>query len=419
MQSPRLKAYKYTTMSVLGNITPEQFLAEYWQQKPLVVRGAFADLEVPFTPEELAGLAVDTDAPSRIIVEHGLAPENTPWQAKHSPFTDDDFTSLPDTHWTFLINDLERYVPELGNLIEPFRFIPDWRIDDLMVSYAADQGSVGPHRDDYDVFLIQGMGKRRWKIITRENYPRATIPDISLSILAEFEADQEWLLEPGDMLYLPPNMPHYGIAEGECMTFSVGFRAPSKQELIQGWIESFTDQPEFKQRFIDKGRKIQTSPGEMSQTDLQTLSRMITDSIQSQQQHLSIWLGKYLTETRGEMQTDVLQSQHTFQLNTDYERESWLRFSYIENFDSIDSLNSLNNNTDTDARTKSAQNATIHFFADGKHIELPITMKKTLQMLCSDYFYTADSLIDIMQHQPFKMFFEQLISEGGLYPAQQ
>ena len=393
-------------MSVLGNISPQQFLAEYWQQKPLVVRGAFADLEVPFTPEELAGLAVDTNAPSRIIVEHGLPPENSPWQAKHSPFTDEDFTSLPDTHWTFLINDLERYVPELGNLIEPFRFIPDWRIDDLMVSYAADQGSVGPHRDDYDVFLIQGMGKRRWKIITHDHYPRATIPDISLSILSEFEADQEWLLEPGDMLYLPPNMPHYGIAEGECMTFSVGFRAPSKQELIQGWVESFTDRPEFKQRFTDKNRKLQNSSGEISQKDLQALSSMIIDSIQTQQHHLGIWLGKYLTETRGDVQTDSGQSQQTFQPDTDYERESWLRFSYIDN------------NSDADAGTKSAQNATIHFFADGKHIELPVAMKKTLQMLCSDYFYTADSLIEIMKHQPFKSLFELLISEGGLYPAE-
>jgi 50S ribosomal protein L16 3-hydroxylase len=392
-------------MSVLGNISPQQFLAEYWQQKPLVVRGAFADLEVPFTPEELAGLAVDTNAPSRIIVEHGLPPENSPWQAKHSPFTDEDFTSLPDTHWTFLINDLERYVPELGNLIEPFRFIPDWRIDDLMVSYAADQGSVGPHRDDYDVFLIQGMGKRRWKIITRDDYPRATIPDISLSILSEFKADQEWLLEPGDMLYLPPNMPHYGIAEGECMTFSVGFRAPSKQELIQGWVESFTDRPEFKQRFTDKNRKLQNSSGEINQKDLQALSSMIMDSIQTQQHHLGIWLGKYLTETRGDVLTSE-QTQQTFQPDTDYERESWLRFSYIDN------------NSDADAETKSAQNATIHFFADGKHIELPVTMKKTLQMLCSDYFYTADSLIEIMKHQPFKSLFELLISEGGLYPAE-
>ncbi len=414
MQSPRLKAYKYTTMSVLGNISPEQFLAEYWQQKPLVVRGAFANLEVPFTPEELAGLAVDTDAPSRIIIEHGLAPENSPWQAKHSPFSDEDFTSLPDTHWTFLINDLERYVPELGNLIEPFRFIPDWRIDDLMVSYAADQGSVGPHRDDYDVFLIQGMGKRRWKIITRDDYPRATIPDISLSILAEFEADQEWLLEPGDMLYLPPNMPHHGIAEGECMTFSVGFRAPSKQELIHAWVESFTDKPEFKQRFCDKKRALQTSSGEINHKDLRALSTMITDSLQSQQRHLSIWLGKYLTETRGEPQINNQIGNNdeatcnTFQPGVDYERESWLRFSYIEN-SAVEGM---------EPTTKSTTHATIHFFADGKHLELPIAMKKTLQMLCSDYFYTADSLIDIMQHPQFKSLFEELIADGGLYPVE-
>ncbi len=402
-------------MSVLGDISPEQFLAEYWQQKPLVVRGAFEDFEAPFTPEELAGLAVDSDAPSRIIVEHDLPPEKQRWQTKHSPFTDEDFTTLPDTHWTFLINDLERYVPELGNLIEPFRFIPDWRIDDLMVSYAANQGSVGPHTDDYDVFLIQGMGKRRWKIITREDYPKATIPDISLSILAEFDADQEWLLEPGDMLYLPPNVPHYGIAEGECMTFSVGFRAPSKQELLQAWVESFSAQAEFKQRFSDAGRQMSASPGEISRDDIKKLSAMIINSIQSQpgflQNNLGLWLGKYLTETRGDtlapLDHDALQSgRYQYNPKVEYERESWLRFGYIED------------ETPALQKTNTSENVRIHFFADGQHTVLPIKYKKTIQMLCSDYFYTAGSLSVLMQDTDFNSLFERLVAEGGLYPVQ-
>ncbi|MEE9309476.1 MAG: cupin domain-containing protein, partial [Cocleimonas sp.] len=146
--------------SILGNITAEDFLKNYWQKKPLVIRGAFPEFDMPFTPEELAGLACDTDAPSRIVSENGFTPDHSlnskQWDSKQSPFTDEDFTTLPDTHWTLLVNDLERYIPELGNIIEQFRFIPDWRIDDVMVSYAPDQGSVGPHTDQYDVFLIQG-----------------------------------------------------------------------------------------------------------------------------------------------------------------------------------------------------------------------------------------------------------------------
>lgn len=385
--------------SIFGNLSPQQFLDEYWQKKPVVIRQAFPDLELPFTPEELAGITCDTDAPSRIIAEHGFAPNPTPWQDKHGPFTDEDFTSLPDTHWTFLVNDLERYVPELGNLIEPFRFIPDWRIDDLMVSYAADQGSVGPHTDEYDVFLIQGMGKRRWKIINHDDFPKDIIPDLSLSILAEFEANKEWLLEPGDMLYLPPNMAHYGIAEGECMTFSVGFRAPSQQELIQNWVESFTDKSAFKQRFSDARRKVQQSSGEIQQHDIKALSQLLLDGIHSQENNLSGWLGKYLTETQGDdshnKEGEKSGSISKYNANYHYERESSLRFAYIESKDT----------------------AIVDFFANGKQVSLPIKYKNTIQQLCSDYYYSAESLKTIITNPDFKTLFNELIAEGRIYPA--
>lgn len=388
----------------LGEISPEKFLAEYWQKKPVVIRQAFPDLELPFTPEELAGLACDTDAPSRIIVEHGLPPENSPWQDKQGPFTDEDFTSLPDTHWTFLINDLERYVPELGNLIEPFRFIPDWRIDDLMVSFAADQGSVGPHTDEYDVFLIQGMGKRRWQIITREDYPKDIIPNISLSILSEFESDQEWVLEAGDMLYLPPNMPHHGVAEGDCITFSVGFRAPSQQELVQSWVESFTDSPAFKQRYSDSSRKLQDSSGEISQKDINSLSSMIIEGLQSQQNGINAWLGKHLTETRGDVQQHQQQEIAEYNPKENYEREPWLRFAFTI--------------PKTEVETNNESDAIIHFFADGRHIKLPANCKVAVQELCSDFYYNAGSLSALMKHTKFKELFDELISEGGIYPAE-
>ncbi|KAG1665746.1 Adenylosuccinate lyase [Nymphon striatum] len=338
---------------------------------------AFPDLELPFSPEELAGLACDTDAPSRIIVEHGLPPENNPWQDKQGPFTDEDFTSLPDTHWTFLVNDLERYVPELGNLIEPFRFIPDWRIDDLMVSFAADQGSVGPHTDEYDVFLIQGMGKRRWQIITREDYPKEIIPNISLSILSEFESDQEWVLEEGDMLYLPPNMPHYGVAEA---------------------LLSNSDIP-------DSGRKLQDSSGEISQEDINSLSTLILEGLQSQQNGVNTWLGKYLTETRGDIQRNSQQEEIAeYNPKENYEREPWLRFAFTV--------------SNPKAETKNESDAIIHFFADGRHLSLPSDCKDAIQELCSDYYYNAGSLSALMKHTEFKELFDELISEGGIYPAE-
>jgi len=380
--------------SVLGNISKEDFLANYWQKKPLVIRGAFPDFEMPFTAEELAGLACDTDAPSRMIIEHGLPPENKPWQVKLAPFEDEDFTTLPDSHCTFLVNDLERYIPELGNLIEPFRFIPDWRIDDLMVSYAEDKGTVGPHTDDYDVFLIQGEGKRRWKVITREDYPKELIPDLPIALLKEFDEDEDWLLEAGDMLYLPPHMPHYGVAEGACFTFSVGFQAPRTVDLVQNWLETFSKDSAFNKRFTDKNRTLQNNSGEITQNDLKTLSSMMINAIKEQQSGLNVFLGKQLTETRGEA-PPVDDDLSDFELDdqADYERESWLRLAYIEEKDSL------------------------HFFADGHHLALALDKKEAIQELCENYYFTAETLKPLMASNEFRDFFSILIKEGGISPA--
>ncbi len=378
------------TSHIFGDITVEDFLANYWQKKPLVIRNAFPDYEMPFSAEELAGLACDTDAPSRIILERGLAPDHKPWQVKNSPLEDEDFTSLPDTHCTFLVNDLERYIPELGNLIEPFRFIPDWRIDDLMVSYAEDKGSVGPHIDQYDVFLIQGEGKRRWQVITREDYPCNIIPDIDLAILAEFKADEEWLLDAGDMLYLPPNMPHYGIAEGACFTYSVGFRAPEIKELTQSWFESF-DQDDSP-RFNDAGRKPQKCSGEISQTDLNQLSHSILSNIHKHEENLNIFLGKYLTERRDEVDL-VNETDFTVKEHTDYERETWLRLAYIKSDLKLD------------------------LFANGHHVEIDLEYLLDIEELCENYFYTYESLEKLLTNTLFKELFNQLIQETCILPV--
>jgi len=379
--------------SILGDISTEDFLANYWQKKPLVVRNAFPDFEMPFTAEELAGLTLDTDAPARMIIEHGLPPENKPWQVKLAPFEEKDFTTLPDSHCTFLVNDLERYIPELGNLMEPFRFIPDWRIDDLMVSYAEDQGTVGPHTDDYDVFLIQGEGKRRWKVITREDFPKELIPDLPIALLKEFEADEEWVLKPGDMLYLPPNMPHYGIAEGACFTFSVGFQAPRTVDLVQNWLETFTKDNQFSARFTDQDRQIQSNSGEITQTDLNKLSSLMLDTIEEQKTGINIFLGKYLTESKGEIPPDNHESVHGYHKDQNYERESWLRLAYIENKNSVE------------------------FFADGHHVSLSKEYLNEVQELCENYYYSSESLQSLMKNTQFNELFERMIQEGGVYIA--
>ena len=214
-----------------GGMRVETFLRDWWRKKPLLIRNAFPDFESPITPEELAGLALEEEAVSRLIMERG---GEYPWQLRHGPFREEDFADLPASHWTLLVQEVDRWVPELAALFERFLFLPSWRFDDIMVSYAPDGGNVGAHVDRYDVFLIQALGRREWRIGAKPlpAEEEVSVPDIDVDMLADFEADEVLVLEPGDMLYLPPRVAHHGIALGSCMTFSVGFRTPGHAEYL-------------------------------------------------------------------------------------------------------------------------------------------------------------------------------------------
>lgn len=276
---------------MFGEISVEEFLRDYWQKKPLLIRQAFPDFQPPITQDELAGLACETDT-ARIVIEKG---GKHPWEVRHGAFDEDDFAHLPATHWTLLVNDTDQHLPELKAVMEPFRFIPDWRIDDLMISFAVEGGSVGPHVDEYDVFLIQAQGQRRWQISTRPTPPNNFLPDLELRIMREFQAEQEWVVNPGDMLYLPPNMPHYGMALNECMTYSVGFRAPSQKDMLESLMEDLLEEPRLKQRFSDAGRQLQGNPGELAPADIERLIDFVVDALPQDEHSLQQWLGKYLT----------------------------------------------------------------------------------------------------------------------------
>src|SRR5690348_813356 len=214
--------------ALLGGLNPRDFLKRHWQKRPLLVRNAFPGFAPPLTAEELAGLACEEGVESRLVVQTRKAPG---WKLSHGPFKHKVFTRLPKDRWTLLVQDVDKHLPVAAGLLEPFRFIPDWRIDDLMISYAADGGSVGPHVDAYDVFLLQAEGMRRWDISTAP-HADADTPGLELKQIKGFKPEESWLLMPGDMLYLPPGVAHHGVAFGECMTFSIGFRAPSQSELL-------------------------------------------------------------------------------------------------------------------------------------------------------------------------------------------
>lgn len=276
-------------LTQLGELSTEAFLRDYWQQKPLLIRQAFPNFQSPLSSDELAGLACDTDT-ARLVLEKG---GKNPWEVRHGPLRNKDFAKLPATHWTLLVNDIEKLLPEFAEIIEPFRFIPDWRIDDLMISYAVDGGSVGPHIDAYDVFLLQAHGQRRWQISTQTCTEDNFIPDIDLRIMREFVAEEEWILEPGDMLYLPPDVTHYGVAVGECMTYSIGFRAPSRADLLEDLLGYIMEKPEMQERLRDPKRSLQADPSELTAADLERLTEFVLSALPNRET-IRAWLQETL-----------------------------------------------------------------------------------------------------------------------------
>jgi 50S ribosomal protein L16 3-hydroxylase len=219
--------------SVLGELPAATFVRDYWQKRPLVVRQAVPRFAGILGRDELLTLATRGDAVSRLVIEHPRR-RRARWERHDGPFGGIDANLLPASHWTLLVHGIESLVPGGWELLRRFSFVPAARIDDLMVSYASDGGSVGPHDDRYDVFLLQGPGRRRWQIMRGGD--RSVDGDAAIRVLSRFAADEEWLLEPGDMLYLPPGVAHFGVAEGPSFTYSIGFLAPSHQTLVESFL---------------------------------------------------------------------------------------------------------------------------------------------------------------------------------------
>ena len=276
----------------LGPFTPEQFLAEYWQKKPCLIRQAFTDFEPLLDGDDIAGLACEEMAESRLISGSFEAED---WQVKHGPFDEAVFSALPEEGWTLLVQDVEKHYAPLQALMQQFNFIPNWRLDDLMISYAVTGGSVGPHIDQYDVFLIQAQGTRRWQIT--ETFERELLDGSPLNVLRSFTAEQEWLLEPGDMLYLPPNVAHHGVALNQGMTWSIGSRAPSGADLLQGlgeWL-AFTDDEGG--RYSDSNLKPATRAGEIDGEALRGLRELMLARIAGSES-LNSYLATFMSRFR-------------------------------------------------------------------------------------------------------------------------
>ncbi|HKM37228.1 MAG TPA: cupin domain-containing protein, partial [Thiopseudomonas sp.] len=282
-----------TPLDILGGISAEVFLRDYWQKKPLLIRKAIADFVSPIDGNDLAGLSLEELVESRIVLEHG----ETPWELKQGPFDDETYSSLPEQDWTLLVQAVDQFSPDVAEVLEHFRFLPSWRIDDVMISFAVPGGSVGPHYDNYDVFLLQAEGQRQWKVgqMCDADSPLLKHPD--LRILDGFEQTDEWVLEPGDMLYLPPRLAHWGIAKTDCMTWSVGFRAPSTAEVVTHFADFVARFLPDEQRYSDADMSPVSNSNYIRPEDVQRLRQLVREQLDDDRMLLT-WFGQYMTDPR-------------------------------------------------------------------------------------------------------------------------
>jgi 50S ribosomal protein L16 3-hydroxylase len=281
-------------LSILGRLPPRDFLRDYWQKRPLLIRQALPGFTGFLDRDVMFALATRSDATSRLVLEHPR--RRSRWERHDGPFAGLDSTMLPRSHWTVLIHGVESLVRGGWELLHEFSFIPAARIDDLMVSYAATGGSVGPHVDDYDVFLLQGAGRRRWQINTRGD--RVFDPDAAIKVLKRFVPEDEWLLEPGDMLYLPPGVAHCGVAESDCLTYSIGFLAPTHEALIQGFLgylgEALTTSIDPRALYADPDLRPAKRPLAIADEMVDQVAS-VCERIRWDQRGVAEFLGRYLS----------------------------------------------------------------------------------------------------------------------------
>ena len=379
-----------TPLQLLGGLTPRQFLRDYWQKKPLLVRQAFPDFESPLSPDELAGLSLEDCVESRLIIEHGAQP----WELRRGPFAEDSFSQLPERDWTLLVQAVDQFVPEVAELLEHFRFLPSWRIDDVMISYAAPGGGVGPHFDNYDVFLLQGHGHRRWRIGQMCDSDSALLDHPDLRILADFQQTDEWLLAPGDMLYLPPRLAHYGIAEDDCMTYSVGFRAPSASEVLVHFTDFVAQFLPDEERYADADLQPGGESQQIQADALQRLRGLLNQHLQDDRL-LMAWFGQFMTEPRYPelLQGEDLQAsqlQQALDEGAMLVRNPSARLAWAELGDEL------------------------MLFASGQGRLLGGELRELLQLLCQAPALHADNLAPWLQQEEAHTLLLELIKQGSL-----
>ncbi len=291
---------KNEPLAYLNGLSSGEFLRVHWQKKPLLIRNAFPDFQAPLTTAEIFELAGRDEAESRLITH-----QNNKWEVLHGPISKKLLHEVKNSLWTILVQDTQHFSHEAHHLLQQFRFIPNARIDDLMVSYAVKGGGVGPHFDSYDVFLLQGEGERRWQISAQRDL--SLVPEHALKIMANFKAEHEWVLKTGDMLYLPPGYAHHGVAETSCVTWSIGFRAPSNMEMSHAFLDFLRDEISPEGLYQDADLKVTKNPGGID-LDMQSRLIKILSRVTHASGHIDMmkrFAGRYFTEPKSHVYFDA------------------------------------------------------------------------------------------------------------------
>lgn len=298
----RLSSHWCGTMAYQLNLNWPEFLEKYWQKQPVVLKNAFPNFVDPITPDELAGLAMEVEVDSRLVSQtHGQ------WQASHGPF--EHFDNLGETGWSLLAQAVNHWHAPSAELVTPFRVLPDWRLDDLMISFSVPGGGVGPHIDQYDVFIIQGMGSRRWRV--GDKLPlKQFCPHPALLHVEPFEPIIDEDLAPGDILYIPPGFPHDGFTHQTALNYSVGFRGPNGRDLISSFADYALENDLGGEHYSDPDLTCREHPGRVEEYELDRLRGMMTELI-NQPEDFKQWFGRFVTTPRHEL--DIAPAQPPYE----------------------------------------------------------------------------------------------------------
>ncbi|TMP79597.1 cupin domain-containing protein [Pseudoalteromonas sp. S983] len=372
----------------INNLCEQEFLNQYWQKKPLLIKQGFTDFQDPIEAEELAGLAMEESIESRIVTNH-----NDDWQAYQGPF--EDFEKLTEQHATLLVQAVDHWLSDAAQLLQPFRFIPNWRIDDLMISYSTPKGGVGPHLDQYDVFIIQGQGKRHWRVGLPDPTLKQFAQNKKLLQVEQFEAVIDCILEPGDILYIPPGCPHEGYAIENALNYSVGFRAPNQQDLFSSFADHVIDTDSGQKRYTDHTLALRDSKGELLQSETDKVKTLM-QALLNNDELFKHWLGNTLSQAKHEMDLAPLEEPITC------EQMSELIANNAEEFERLGGVRAIYQQLED----------TLLLSINGENYPLPLCDLNAVTLLTDHDYVNTDDLNAAQPSLVFIQTFTTLVNEG-------